>query len=108
MNETRPILPRTYDIIIYGATGFTGQQCIQYLLEHAPSELRWAITGRNEKRLEALAKKHQRPWLYADAEDLESIDLLCAQTRIVLSTVDPLPCIVMRLLLPVFNTKLTM
>ena len=89
MNNTRPILPRTYDIIIYGATGFTGQQCTRYFLEHIPSDLRWAIAGRNQKRLEALAKTYQRPWLYADAEDLESIDRLCAQTRVILSTAGP-------------------
>ena len=89
MNKAQPILPRTYDIIIYGATGFTGRQCIEYLAQHAPDDLRWAIAGRDQRRLSDLAKTYQRPHLYADAQDLDSIDKLCAQTRVILSTAGP-------------------
>ena len=82
-------LPRTYDLIIYGATGFTGQQCVEYLVQQAPPELRWAIAGRSEDRLIELSQSTERPWIYADAHDLDSIDKMCSQTRVILSTAGP-------------------
>jgi len=36
-----------YDVVIYGATGFTGSQAAEYFDEHVGSALRWAIAGRN-------------------------------------------------------------
>lgn len=84
-----PILPRTYDLVIYGATGFTGQQCLQYIANHAPQGLRWSFAGRDKHRLKSLGEEHQRPWLYAEANDLESIDKMCANTRVILSTAGP-------------------
>ena len=82
-------LPRTYDLILYGATGFTGRQCARYLKQHAPSGLRWALAGRNREKLDALCQELERPWLFADANDPSSIDQMCAQTRVLLSTAGP-------------------
>ena len=84
-----PILPRTYDLVIYGATGFTGRQCLKYIADHAPEGLRWSFAGRDQHQLKILGEEYQRPWLYAEANNLESIDKLCANTRVVLSTAGP-------------------
>ena len=41
---------REYDLIIYGASGFTGRLAVEYLDENY-SDLNWAIAGRNEDKL---------------------------------------------------------
>ena len=38
---------REYDIVLFGATGFTGELTAAYLAAHAPPGTRWAIAGRN-------------------------------------------------------------
>lgn len=43
------------DLVVYGATGFTGRLVCQYLRRHAPSGLRWAIAGRDAANLERVA-----------------------------------------------------
>lgn len=43
------------DLVVYGATGFTGQLVCQYLRRHAPSGLRWALAGRDASKLDAVA-----------------------------------------------------
>lgn len=44
---------REYDVVLYGASGFTGKQTVQYFAKHAhPSQVRWAIAGRNQQKLE--------------------------------------------------------
>ena len=45
---------RPYDIIVFGATGFTGKLVVEYLIEHygVNNELfTWAIAGRNEDKI---------------------------------------------------------
>ena len=44
---------REYQIILYGATGFTGRLCAEYLKNNYP-EIKWAIAGRDRQKLEAL------------------------------------------------------
>ena len=44
---------KNYQIILYGATGFTGKLCAEYFRENYP-DLNWAIAGRNKNKLEAL------------------------------------------------------
>ena len=90
MNHSEDLpLPRTYDLILYGATGFTGRQCAHYISRYAPDTLRWAIAGRDQTKLVALSKVIERPWIVADANDEESINQMCAQTRVLLSTAGP-------------------
>src|SRR5580698_1760265 len=76
---------RDFDVILYGATGFTGRQTVAYFAAHAPSNLRWAIAGRNQKKLEAL----NRPALIADSADQAAIDKIVSRTRVILNTAGP-------------------
>jgi short subunit dehydrogenase-like uncharacterized protein len=46
---------RTYDLVLYGATGYTGQYTAEWLQENAPTDLKWAVAGRNAQKLEAIA-----------------------------------------------------
>ena len=43
---------RQFDVVLYGATGFTGRQTVEYFARHAPAGLRWAIAARSRAKLE--------------------------------------------------------
>jgi len=78
---------RDFDVVLYGATGFTGRQTVQYFAKYAPPDLRWAIAGRNRAKLEALHSK--APVIVADSSDQAAIDAMIARTRVVLTTAGP-------------------
>ena len=85
-----------YDLVVFGATGFVGQILCRYLLTQTTSStpFRWAIAGRSATKLKALvttlgSDAAQLPQLIADATDADALTHLCAQTRVVVSTVGP-------------------
>ena len=81
-----------FDVVVWGATGFTGQLVVEYLLRAYPEDsLRWAIAGRNKSKLDALNKRldAQIPVLIADSGDEASLAELVATTAVVLSRVVP-------------------
>jgi short subunit dehydrogenase-like uncharacterized protein len=80
-------MSRDFDIVLYGATGFTGRQTVAYFTQHAPSDLRWAIAGRNREKLEALHASV--PVLVADSSNQSQIDDMIRRTRVILSTAGP-------------------
>ena len=68
------MVEREFDVILYGASGFTGRQTVAYFREHAPTGLRWAIAGRNEKKLRSVAAElmpEQPPEVIVADEGLE-------------------------------------
>ena len=46
---------RPYELVLLGATGYTGNLTAEYIQEHVATDLRWAIAGRNGKRLHEIA-----------------------------------------------------
>jgi short subunit dehydrogenase-like uncharacterized protein len=48
---------RQYDLILYGATGYTGKYTAEYLQQHAPTDLNWAIAGRSAQKLQGVLKE---------------------------------------------------
>jgi short subunit dehydrogenase-like uncharacterized protein len=80
---------RPYDIVLFGATGFTGALTAEYLADHATGT--WALAGRNPARLAALRDRLGRdlPLLRADVEDVSSLREIAASARVVISTVGP-------------------
>ncbi|MGW9557835.1 saccharopine dehydrogenase family protein [Nocardiopsis sp. NPDC055551] len=90
-------MQRGYDIVLFGATGYTGALTAEYLAENAPRELRWALAGRNIDKLEAVRAElaeidPDRPTpdlLLADVDDTASIRTLAASARVVITTVGP-------------------
>jgi short subunit dehydrogenase-like uncharacterized protein len=84
---------KKYDIVIMGATGFTGKLIAAYLSEHAHREsIRWAIAGRNESKLHELQDRLSgvKPEiLIADVNKPASIQDMCRQARIVMNAAGP-------------------
>lgn len=85
---------RAFDIIVFGATGFTGRLVAEYLhARYAGSDLRWAMAGRSAGRLaevrDALGLPADTPLLVADAADPQALAQLVAQTRVVITSVGP-------------------
>lgn len=84
---------RSYDVVLYGATGFVGRQTVAYFAEHGKG-LRWALAGRSRDKLEALrvvcgeGAKHAGV-IVADADDEAALDALASEARVVLSTAGP-------------------
>ena len=70
-------MDRGHDIVLFGATGYTGALTAEYLATHAPRELRWALAGRDRTKLEALSSE-----LAAIAPDRPEPDLLLALSLI--------------------------
>ena len=80
-------MQKELDLVLYGASGFTGRQAVEYLTRHAPDGVRWAIAGRNAKKLEELGVS--RPVIVADGKDDERLHALAARTRVVLNMAGP-------------------
>jgi short subunit dehydrogenase-like uncharacterized protein len=88
---------RQYDLVLFGATGFTGGLTADYLAAHAPAEMRWALAGRNRAKLDAVATRlaAQSPegpkpdLLVADAADEAALSEIAGKTRVVITTVGP-------------------
>ena len=88
---------RTYDVIVFGATGFTGGKTAEYLAQNAPAGLKWAIAGRSAAKLEAvkarLSARHpgcaNLGVVEASVDDPASLSKMTASTRVVLTTVGP-------------------
>jgi len=68
--------PRKFDLIVFGATGYTGKLTSEQVLQHTPSTLRWAIAGRSPQKLELLAHEYNR--LYPDRAPVRTSYLLAA------------------------------
>ncbi|GIJ21157.1 saccharopine dehydrogenase family protein [Micromonospora lutea] len=88
---------RSYDVVLFGATGFTGGLTARYLARHAPPGLRWAIAGRNPEKLAAVRDQLATiepalaglPLLTADVTDPASLRAVADDARVVASTVGP-------------------
>jgi short subunit dehydrogenase-like uncharacterized protein len=84
-----------FDIVVYGATGFTGQLVAEYLAEHyrGDRDLKWAMAGRSLDKLasvrDAIGAPADTPLIMADASDPGSLKAMIDQTRSVISTVGP-------------------
>ena len=78
------------DIVIYGATGFTGSLCVAYLAQHK-GDIKWAIAGRNKAKLQGVlqAVGADVDILVADADDVAGLEAITARTKVVLSTAGP-------------------
>jgi len=85
-------MSRPYDLIVWGATGFTGQLVARYLQRTYGDTLRWAIAGRNLPKLERLRERLAAPTLpllTGDSHDQASLEAIAAQTRVICATVGP-------------------
>jgi len=87
---------RQHEVVVYGATGFTGQLTTEYLAR-AGSGARWALAGRNRTKLEGVRARlaaidpsyTELPLIEADAGDPASLRALAESTKVVISAVGP-------------------
>ncbi|MFG3593538.1 saccharopine dehydrogenase family protein [Bradyrhizobium sp. RDI18] len=88
-------MPSKFDIVVYGATGFTGQLVAEYLAAHykGDANLKWAMAGRSKDKLasvrDAIGAPADTPLIVADASDPASLKDMVGQTKSVISTVGP-------------------
>ncbi len=88
---------RSYDLALFGATGFTGGLTADYLAANAPAEMRWALVGRSRPKLEVVAARLAAAnpaapapaLLVADAADAAALAAVAESARVVLTTVGP-------------------
>lgn len=84
-----------FDIVVYGATGFTGQLVAEYLTQHYKTDktLKWAMAGRSLGKLkavrDAIGAPGNTPLIVADASDAASLRAMAEQTMSVITTVGP-------------------
>jgi short subunit dehydrogenase-like uncharacterized protein len=103
LTEHRPAPPagtrsaRELDVVLFGATGFTGRLTAEYLAQQVPPGCRWALAGRDRGRLEAVRDRltardpalADLPLLRADVTDTASLADLASRARVVITTVGP-------------------
>ena len=88
-------MTKPFDLVVHGATGFTGRLVVEYLLQRYPagSGLRWAMGGRNAEKLAAVRDEvgapADTPLVVTDTSNPASLQALMDQTRLVLTTVGP-------------------
>ena len=86
---------RELDVIVFGATGFTGRLVAEYLAERygVEGDVRWAMAGRSQEKLEAVRDEigapKTTPLVVADSADPASLRAMAERTRCVLTTVGP-------------------
>jgi len=84
---------REFDVIIYGATGYTGRLVAEYLSQNYTGDLRWAMAGRSAEKLAAvrdeIGASADTPLVVADADDAESVAAMVARAKCVATTVGP-------------------
>lgn len=91
----RRMSEKDFDLIVYGASGFTGRLVVEYLLKTygAQGKVRWAIAGRDLEKLRAIAAElgapEGLPALAANASDPASLDALARRAKVIVTTVGP-------------------
>ena len=85
---------RRFDIVVFGATGFTGALTAEYLARHAPAGTRWALAGRNMDKLSGVRGRlgegaAETELLPADVSDPASLRAMAEATKVVITTVGP-------------------
>ncbi|HBU60879.1 MAG: saccharopine dehydrogenase [Oceanicaulis sp.] len=82
-----------FDVVIYGATGFTGRLVAEYLASEYGKDIAWAMAGRSEDKLkrvrDEIGAPSDTPLIVADASDPASLKTMAERTRAVITTVGP-------------------
>lgn len=84
---------REFDVIVYGATGYTGRLVAEYLSQNYTGDLRWAMAGRSTEKLAAVRDEigapADTPLVVADADDADSVAAMVARAKCIATTVGP-------------------
>ncbi|MRG95637.1 saccharopine dehydrogenase family protein [Polyangium spumosum] len=91
-------IEREYDVVLFGASGFTGRLVAQYLAETSrKTPLRWAIAGRNAEKLDEVRREvasllpegTSLPVIEASSDDAAALGRMARATKVVITTVGP-------------------
>ncbi len=86
---------REFDVIVFGATGYTGRLVAEHLLKTygAGGDVKWAMAGRNLAKLsevrDELGAPAPIPLVVADADDLASLETMCHRAKVIVTTAGP-------------------
>ncbi|MCH8490074.1 MAG: saccharopine dehydrogenase NADP-binding domain-containing protein, partial [Oceanicaulis sp.] len=84
---------REFDVVVFGATGFTGRLVAEYLNQQYGPSVRWAMAGRSADKLAAVRDEIAAPadtaLITADSSDAASLKALAARTKVLITTVGP-------------------
>jgi short subunit dehydrogenase-like uncharacterized protein len=82
---------RAHDVVVFGATGFTGALTAEYLSEHADTGTRWALAGRSADKLARVRDELgvDVPLVVADTSRPASLRELAESARVIITTVGP-------------------
>ncbi|MFC3094978.1 saccharopine dehydrogenase [Alteromonas sediminis] len=86
-------MTQKYDVVLFGATSFVGKIAAHYLAQRQDNSFTWAIAARSQQKLDALLNdlpESTRPnSIIADASDADSLNAMCEQAKVIISTVGP-------------------
>jgi short subunit dehydrogenase-like uncharacterized protein len=86
-------MSRDFDILIYGATGFTGKLVAEYMLEQYGTNLNWGMAGRSKSKLEevrdAIGAPTDTPLVVCDSSNDDEVATMVARTKVLITTVGP-------------------
>ncbi|KAI9824497.1 MAG: hypothetical protein M1819_000852 [Sarea resinae] len=87
---------REYDIVVFGATGYTGKLCAEHITTHLPTDLKWAVAGRSPSKLASLTQEilslnpdRIQPGIEIAELRKEDLHALARKTRLIINTVGP-------------------
>lgn len=87
---------REFDLVLLGPTGYTGKLCGEYIVQHTPTNLKWALAGRSASKLQSVSEVLEsmnpdriKPDIISVQLNDEELDVLARRTRIVLNCVGP-------------------
>lgn len=83
---------KPYDLVLIGATGFTGRRAAAYIKQHAPVGCTWGIAARNREKLHRLANEigiEHNDCFVVDTLKKETVDPVVSKARIIITTVGP-------------------
>ncbi|KNG45372.1 saccharopine dehydrogenase [Stemphylium lycopersici] len=87
---------RQYELVLLGATGYTGKLVAEWVTTHLPDDLKWAIAGRNAKKLQGVVDElsklrpdRKEPVIETCELEQEQLETLVKKTKLVITTVGP-------------------
>lgn len=85
---------REFDIIVWGASGFTGRLVAEYLFKKygVNDSIKWAMAGRNQAKLESVRAEvadDSVPLVVADSHDEASLNAMTQRAKVICTTVGP-------------------
>ncbi|OBT44667.1 hypothetical protein VE00_04408 [Pseudogymnoascus sp. WSF 3629] len=85
-----------YEVVLFGATGYTGKLCAEHIHAKLPNDLRWAIAGRSQAKLEALRNEIQSkdssralPAIEVCGLEADQLHGLARKSKVIIATVGP-------------------